>query len=107
MSAHRWHFVAGAVVLLSGCRPAARAPTSDPDTATASPAGPPKADPAPVPAAEACAGGERWDGSPDACDYVHEGCCYPDPRSLCAAAGCEAERCRILESHPAQARCEP
>ena len=49
--------------------------------------------------------GSPWDGNPTGCTYEHGGCCYPDPASLCAAAGCSDDDCRILESRPAQAAC--
>ncbi|MEM6993454.1 MAG: hypothetical protein AAF721_23270 [Myxococcota bacterium] len=50
--------------------------------------------------------GTSWDGSHAGCTYEHAGCCYPDPASLCAAAGCADDDCRILESRPAQAACK-
>ncbi len=65
--------------------------------------------PTDVPANEApkCTkAGTPWDGSRSAgCTYEHAGCCYPDPASLCAAAGCPDDTCRIIESRPAQATC--
>lgn len=69
--------------------------TSPDGTAATDPDAPPK-----------CAEqGEPWDGRQDTCLYEHHGCCYPDPASLCAAAGCTDDNCSILESRPAQAAC--
>ena len=69
------------------------------DGGTPVPDGPTSADP------ECAAKGEPWDGNPQGCLYEHDGCCYPDPGSVCAAAGCEGDACQILETSPAQARC--
>ena len=107
-----------ALALTAGCKPktattspepvepgASNDPTS-PDSADGSADGSPAAtDPdAPPDCADQ---GEPWDGRQDTCLYEHHGCCYPDPASLCAAAGCTNDNCRILESHPAQAKCDP
>lgn len=55
---------------------------------------------------EGCAPkGQVWDGKHEGCLYEVAGCCYPDDASACAAAGCEATACHILESAPAQIRC--
>jgi hypothetical protein len=61
---------------------------------------PPEAEPAP------CAdGGRLWDGKPEDCSYEHGGCCYDSAASACAAAGCAADRCNVMESYPAQIAC--
>ena len=67
---------------------------------------PPTSEP-PSPTPGSCAeGGRLWDGKPENCSYEHGGCCYDSPRAACAAAGCPEDRCLILESYPAQIRCE-
>lgn len=78
--------------------PAADDAADGADTATV-PDGPTSQDP------QCAAKGTPWDGSPQGCLYEHEGCCYPDPASVCAAARCDADTCQILESSPAQVRC--
>jgi hypothetical protein len=49
--------------------------------------------------------GRIWDGRPEGCAYEHDSCCYDDAEAACAAAGCEAAACTVLESHPAAVRC--
>ncbi|MEM6294081.1 MAG: hypothetical protein AAGA54_22575 [Myxococcota bacterium] len=62
--------------------------------------------PAPAEAPGGCAAsGSPWDGKLQGCLYEVSGCCYPDDASACAAAGCDAQTCQILESAPAQVRC--
>jgi hypothetical protein len=39
------------------------------------------------------------------CEAIHGGCCYPDAASACAAAGCAADSCTVMESYPAQVSC--
>lgn len=109
--------IGSALALLPACKPktATSSPATEPGSARGndpsssgsdgtSPDGTPAAaDPdAPPDCAEQ---GEPWDGRQDTCLYEHHGCCYPDPASLCAAAGCTDDNCSILESHPAQAAC--
>lgn len=43
---------------------------------------------------------------PEGCDFVHEGCCYATAAAACAQAGCAEADCSILESYPAQVRCD-
>jgi hypothetical protein len=53
--------------------------------------------------AAACGGTQRCQNN----EIVVGGACYPDANAACAAAGCSRDRCEILESLPAQARCKP
>ncbi|HLV19222.1 MAG TPA: hypothetical protein VKZ49_00010 [Polyangiaceae bacterium] len=39
------------------------------------------------------------------CDYRVDGRCYTDRDEACRAAGCDLNRCMILESYPMQIRC--
>lgn len=50
--------------------------------------------------------GRPWDGKPQDCAYEHDGCCYDAAEAACAAAGCEGPKCIVLESYPAQVRCD-
>ena len=50
--------------------------------------------------------GKPWDGKPQDCPYEHQGCCYEVAEAACAAAGCEGPQCIVLESYPAQVRCD-
>lgn len=43
---------------------------------------------------------------PENCPYRVSDACYDTSDAACAAAGCEPDRCRILESYPAQIRCD-
>ena len=62
------------------------------------------ADPiAPGPCAE---GGVPDDGDAEGCEFRVNACCYASPDQACAAAGCAMSSCQILESYPAQVRCE-
>jgi hypothetical protein len=54
---------------------------------------------------ECAATGRVWEGRLGSCLYEHGGCCYDTPAAACSAAGCPEERCRILESSPAQLYC--
>ncbi|MCX4246367.1 hypothetical protein [Paraliomyxa miuraensis] len=98
------------VVLAGGCTrppppveapPAAAEPAPEPEDELP----PPEAEP-PPPAPAPCAGGRLWDGKPVDCSYEHGGCCYDSPANACKAAGCAEGRCAVLESYPAQVRCE-
>lgn len=55
---------------------------------------------------ECAATGRPWDGKPQDCPYEHAGCCYDVAESACAAAGCAGPQCIVLESYPAQVRCD-
>src|SRR5687768_12671478 len=91
------------------CKPAALAGPKAPDGGAASGTepSPSGSTPAGTDAPPECASeGSPWDGKAEGCLYEHAGCCYPSPEALCAAAGCAADACRILESSPAQARCD-
>ena len=50
--------------------------------------------------------GRPWDGKPQGCAYEHDGCCYDAAEAACAAAGCEGPKCIVMESYPAQVRCD-
>jgi hypothetical protein len=50
--------------------------------------------------------GRPWDGKPKDCAYEHDGCCYDAAEAACAAAGCGGPACIVMESYPAQVRCE-
>jgi len=50
--------------------------------------------------------GRPWDGKPKDCPYEHEGCCYDAAEAACAAAGCAGPQCVVMESYPAQVRCD-
>lgn len=50
--------------------------------------------------------GRPWDGKPEGCAYEHDGCCYDAAEPACAAAGCEGPQCIVMESYPAQVRCD-
>lgn len=51
-------------------------------------------------------GGKPWDGKPQDCPYEHAGCCYAAAEAACAAAGCGGPQCVVMESYPAQVRCD-
>jgi hypothetical protein len=88
-------------LLVIGCRPSSAEIQAPDGTGAAGDA--PEPDPGAPPT---CEGGRTWNGHLDGCMYEHDGCCYDSPHALCAAAGCEAAQCRILEVRPAQARCD-
>ena len=46
------------------------------------------------------------DGVPVDCPYRVADLCYDTPEAACAAAGCAPDGCQILESYPAQIRCD-
>jgi hypothetical protein len=91
-------------------------PVAPPVAAPPGPAAPPRERPEPLPPVTSevpeptpgpCAeGGRLWDGKPVDCSYEHGGCCYGSAPAACAAAGCPAERCLVLESYPAQISCD-
>lgn len=59
------------------------------------------------PQAPACAGGAPPDAQNEsACAFVVQGLCFDDPAAACACAGCQADRCVIRESYPAQVACQ-
>jgi hypothetical protein len=101
--------VLGLVLSLVACRaePSASAPGHGEDTGTAPPnrsaasGGGVVAEDAPPD----CGDGRVWDGKLTGCLYEHGGCCYDTPEAACRAAGCTNDRCRILESSPAQLYC--
>jgi hypothetical protein len=105
--------VALALVAFVSCKPAAVKPGDpgrEPDATLASPAGAVAGSddaPATIPADPECAGGGRpWDGKPKDCAYEHGKCCYTEAEQACAAAGCTAGKCIVMETYPAQVRCE-
>ena len=51
--------------------------------------------------AAACSSGSRL---PEDCPIRHQGICYQDTSSACAAAGCPDD-CTILRSYPGQVAC--
>lgn len=67
------------------------------------------ADPADPTPRVTCAA-EGWpqpaDRMEEGCEAVVEGCCYPSDTAACAAAGCEPGACMVMESYPAQIRCQ-
>lgn len=99
------------LVAFVSCKPAGVRPgdpAAAPDASVAAP-GPGVADevPATIPGEPECAaGGRPWDGKPKDCPYEHGKCCYPAPEQACAAAGCAAGTCVVMESYPAQVRCD-
>jgi hypothetical protein len=107
----RWACTALLLALAGGCS-RATTPSSPPSAPGPSPAPgdddipPPDTEP-PPPAPGPCAtGGRLWDGKPVDCSYEHAGCCYGTAAAACAAAGCDEGQCQVLESYPAQIRCE-
>jgi hypothetical protein len=42
---------------------------------------------------------------PENCDFEVKDKCYTDQAEACAAAGCEPDKCVVLESYPAQIEC--
>ncbi|MEZ4381909.1 MAG: hypothetical protein R3A79_11230 [Nannocystaceae bacterium] len=42
---------------------------------------------------------------PENCDFTVKDKCYTDQAEACAAAGCEPDKCMVLESYPAQIQC--
>lgn len=103
-----------AVVPLLACQPKRVPPpaTPPPDETKADE---PEPEPEPLPEPETepppaepkpCAeGGRLWSGTMGDCSYEHAGCCYDSAATACAAAGCDADRCNVLESYPAQIVC--
>jgi hypothetical protein len=55
-------------------------------------------------APSACAEGHATDAE-GRCDFVVDGACFDSAESACACAGCEMDRCVVLESYPAQVGC--
>lgn len=49
---------------------------------------------------------EGPDGVPEDCPFRVADLCYSTSEAACRAAGCEPDACAILESYPAQIRCE-
>ena len=100
------------VVLVMACGsaepvPDTPAPLTDPDTPVSSSdvGGEPVHD-EPPPAGPCSAGGVPDDGDAQGCDFRVMGCCYESADAACTAAGCALSSCAILESYPAQVRCE-
>jgi hypothetical protein len=86
----------------SSAPPPVSEPAPDPDPALP----PPEAEPPPPTPGPCADGGRLWDGKPEDCSYEHAGCCYGSAAAACAAAGCSEGQCQVLESYPAQLRCE-
>ncbi|MCA9686654.1 MAG: hypothetical protein KC457_31100 [Myxococcales bacterium] len=42
---------------------------------------------------------------PENCDFEVDGTCYMDQDAACKAAGCEPDKCMVMESYPAQIKC--
>jgi hypothetical protein len=60
-----------------------------------------------TPAPGVCEGGVAQQPNTGArCDFVVDGSCFDSSAAACACAGCAADRCLILESSPAQIRCQ-
>jgi hypothetical protein len=60
-----------------------------------------------TPAPAACEGGvARQSNTETRCDFVVDGSCFDSSAAACACAGCAPDRCMILESAPAQIRCQ-
>lgn len=101
-----------ALGLVGACsRPPAPPPASPPPEPIEEPAPsddlpPPQTEPPPPAPGECAEGGRLWDGKPKDCSYEVAGCCYDSAQNACAAAGCGAEQCLVLESYPAQIRCD-
>jgi hypothetical protein len=55
---------------------------------------------------EPCASGVPRDSAGERCDFVVKDVCFPSSEAACACAGCAADKCMILESYPAQIRCQ-
>ncbi len=54
-----------------------------------------------------CGGvGTPWNGRAEGCAYEHESCCYADAETACKVAACAPEHCTVLETYPAQIRCD-
>jgi hypothetical protein len=45
-------------------------------------------------------------GAGQKCDFVARGLCFGTSTVACECAGCAADKCMILESYPAQIRCQ-
>jgi hypothetical protein len=59
------------------------------------------------PAAPVCSGGVPRDPTgADRCDFIVGDTCFDSAANACACAGCGEDRCLVLESYPAQIRCE-
>jgi hypothetical protein len=59
------------------------------------------------PSVPACSAGVQRDPTgAERCDFIVGETCFDSAASACACAGCAADRCRILESYPAQISCE-
>lgn len=46
------------------------------------------------------------DGVPESCPFRVDDLCFDRAEEACAAAGCPAPRCLILESYPARVSCQ-
>lgn len=96
-------------VMTFGCGPGepSEPPAPDPDTSVSHVPGDdaPVAEPAP-PTGECPEGGRPRPVEPVGCDFVVEDCCYDDAETACRIAGCAQDACAILESYPAQVRCQ-
>jgi hypothetical protein len=106
-----WVIALGLAAFVS-CKPAAVKPGEPAPGANASVASPAGGGggqdevPASIPGEPECAAGGRvWDGKPQGCAYEHGKCCYDAAEPACAAAGCAAGTCVVMESYPAQVRC--
>lgn len=103
-----------ALALASGCPHKTASPpppeASSSDQASPPPSSddelpPPETEPPPPEPGTCAEGGRLWDGKPGDCSYEHGGCCYDSAAAACAAAGCAADRCNVMESYPAQIAC--
>jgi hypothetical protein len=94
----------GAAACASGPRAdAANAPAEPAPHAAASSASAPET-PVSTPTADEPDAGEV-DETPKDCNFRVKGFCFKTDEEACAAAGCDVDRCLILESHPAQVKC--
>jgi len=94
----------------SGSKPAApEAPAAPPASAAAAPAEKSaSAEPAAPEASSADAGAasEPADETPKNCNFRVKGYCFAAEEDACAAAGCSAGRCMVLDGKPAKVKCK-
>jgi hypothetical protein len=68
---------------------------------------PGQTDPSPPSPPSACGEGVARDPSGvERCDFIVDGSCFDSSASACACAGCSEDGCMVLESYPAQIRCQ-
>lgn len=57
-------------------------------------------------AQNACSSGTDQASAGQKCDFAVKGLCFTSSEAACACAGCAEDKCMILESYPAQIRCQ-